>query len=99
MINHHNTFARSKIKIGADAEADGGDVRVIGVGEPFNKIQPEDGKDVIDADAAFYIGLTSEGISGAQSFGEGKLHLFRIECGIVLITQSAIQDLSCHHFS
>lgn len=88
-----------KIKVGADAEAEAGDVGVVEVGKAFDQVQANEGKDIAEADTAFDIGLSIEGIGGGDAVGGGELHLRRIEGGVVLAAQAAIEHLGCDDFS
>ena len=69
---------------------------MIQVSKTFDQVQPEDGEDIVDTDAAFYIWFSPQHIRGSQSIREGKLHLVGVDQGIVVIAQTAIQDLAAN---
>src|ERR1700748_173553 len=84
----------SKIKGRADPEAKAGDIRVIQVGETFDQVQADDGEDIIDADAAFYIRFPTQHVGGCHSVREREFHLAGVDHRIVLIAETAIQELA-----
>src|SRR5260221_9099883 len=72
---------------------------MVQVGEASHKVQPENGKDIIDADAGFQVRFCTQCIGGGKHFGQREFHLIGIEIGVVLVAQAAIEDLGADDLS
>lgn len=88
-----------KIKIRAEPQTKGGDPRMVEVGKPFYEVQPEDGKDIVNADAGFRIRFPAERIRGGHLVSLREFHLAGIDRGIVLTLQPAVEDFGRDDFS
>ena len=72
---------------------------MIQVGETFDKVEPDDGKYITDADAGFDIRLRAQSVGCGQPIGQREFHLGRIVHRVVLAAQTAIQDFGSDDLS
>lgn len=68
---------------------------MVEIGEAFDDVEAEDRKDIIYPYAGFDIRPGSEGIGREYPVCQWELHLRGIQRRIVLISETAIEDLAC----
>ena len=72
---------------------------MIEVGESFDEIQPNDGKDIVNAHTGLDIGLAPKRVGSGQAARSREFHLTHVDRRIVLITQSPKQEFSSDDFT